>query len=69
MTSTIIEEINKFVVDNILLATNMCIPVKKENKAKSLRIPSYLRKLIQHRRHLNKNKNKRENREELKFYD
>jgi hypothetical protein len=48
LTSTNIEEINKFVVDNILLAANMWIPVKRENKAKSLKIPSYLRKLIKH---------------------
>ena len=67
LTSTNVKEINKFVVDNILIAANLCIPKKRENKAKCLKIPKCFRKLIKHRRYLNKNKNKSENREELNF--
>ena len=67
LTSTNVKEINKFVVDNILIAANLCIPKKRDNKAKCLKIPKYMRKLIKHRRYLNKNKNKSENREELNF--
>ena len=53
LTSTNVEEINKFVVDNILIAANLCIPKKRDNKAKCLKIPKYMRKLIKHRRYLN----------------
>jgi hypothetical protein len=56
MKSKNIEEINQFIVDNILLAANTCVPNKIENKAKRLKITKYLRKLIIHRRYLNKNK-------------
>jgi hypothetical protein len=55
MKSKNIEEIIKLVVDNIILAAKTCIPKKRENKAKRLKIPKYLRKLIIHRRYLNKN--------------
>jgi hypothetical protein len=51
-----IEEINKFVVDNILTAATTCLPIKTKNKAKRIKTPKYLRKLIKHRRSLNKNK-------------
>ncbi len=67
MKSKNIEEINKFVVDNIILAANTCIPKKIVNKAKRLKIPKYLSKLIIHRRYLNKNKKKIDNNGELNF--
>ncbi len=62
-----IEEINTFVVDTILSAANKAIPKQKENQTKCQKIPNHLRKLIKHRRNLNKNKKILGQREELNF--